>query len=104
MSDILTNEERIELGLAPIQKKTVYVVVGETAAHDGGIGYMDPDDRWSNDNPGGWTYQDVCGAHGHVLLETEDKEEADRALAEWLQCPAAERGDYCYTHNPDGER
>jgi|SRR6187549_4303916 len=97
--NILTNEEREELGLKLLTP--LFAVVGDIAAHDGGIADVWEEERWSNDNSSGWTYQDLTGSHGTVLLETQDRTEAERALSDWLKCPAAERGDYCYTHNPD---
>lgn len=51
---------------------------------------------------GGWTFQDVIGAHGHILYEGPSAEEAQEALDKFLVCTAPADGAYCYTHNSDG--
>jgi hypothetical protein len=76
-----------------------YIVIGNIGKHNGWIEEVDPATIWSGSNPNGWTYQQLCGSHGTVLGEYQTEAEAQERLNEWLQCPAAERGDYCYTHN-----
>lgn len=76
-----------------------YIVIGNIGAHDGWIEEADPANIWSGENPNGWTYQQLCGSHGTVLGEYTTHSEAQTHLSDWLRCPAAERGDYCYTHN-----
>ena len=48
---------------------TTFFAVGDAAAHSGYLEERNTDDGWCNENPQGWTYQDVCGAHGHILAE-----------------------------------
>ena len=81
---------------------SLFIAVGDTAAHNGYIREMDADDVWCNENPSGWTYQDVTGAHGHILGEFDTEEEAQEVLDNFLQCDSVETGRYCYTHNPSG--
>ena len=78
----------------------IYVTVGDVGAHEGFVTGHAADDAWLPEHPSGWTYQEVTGAHGTVLYEGPDVEEAQRVLDAWLDCPAARDGRYCYTHNP----
>ena len=80
--------------------KNIYIVVGNTAEHSGYIDKRDDDDCWCNENPQGWTNQDVTGPHGHILAECDTKKEAKAELDSFLECDSVEKGTYCYTHNP----
>lgn len=73
-----------------------YFAVGNVAEHSGGIVTM-RGPAWPAE--GGWTEQDVTGAHGTILCESTDRAECERVLAEWERCSSAEEGRYCYTHN-----
>jgi len=79
---------------------TTFFAVGDAAAHSGYLEERNTDDGWCNENPQGWTYQDVCGAHGHILAECDTREEAQAELDSFLECDSIENGTYCYTHNP----
>ena len=86
------------------ESQITYFAVGDTGAHDGHvtsrIGPAFP-------SPGGWTEQEVTGAHGTVLgvftewepgpMGRSPQRQAEDALNEWLKCPG--KG-YCYTHRP----
>ena len=72
--------------------ETTFFAVGDVAAHDGYV--------TSRQSDGAWTYQDVTGPHGTVLLESTSEDEARAALDAWLVCDATARGAYCYAHNP----
>ena len=78
----------------------MYLVIVNRAAHDGYIQKVNMDNSWSNENPHGWTYQQICGSHGQVWCETESESEAKNELAEYLKCDSVETGKYCFTHNP----
>jgi len=39
---------------------------------------------WSNDNPTGWTYQEVRGFGGTILGEFDTQPEAEAAVDTWL--------------------
>ncbi len=80
----------------------IFIAVGNNAEHSGFVTQLDRADIWTSDNPGGWTYQDACGSHGTVLGEFDTEAEARSCLREFLVCPAAAVGSYCYTHNPSG--
>lgn len=82
------------------EKVMKYYVVINVPEHSGYLVEMDPDEIWSGMNPGGWTYQDICGSHGNVMFQTFDEEEAKETLEKYLDCDKAKRGEYCYTHNP----
>lgn len=77
----------------------IHFAVGRTDEHSGHLAERDSDSIWCNENPSGWTYQDITGAHGDVLYEGPSKEEAQSALDKWLECDAEAKGTYCYTHN-----
>lgn len=81
-----------------------FLVITNTAEHSGLVAQKDQKDIWSNNNPSGWTYQEVAGTFGTVYLETEDENEAYSALEDWLECDSVENGTYCYTHNPTPRR
>lgn len=77
------------LELAP--PATIFFAVGDVGAHDGYVtARVGP--AWPV--PGGWTYQDITGAHGTVLYEGTTREEAQRELDAWLVCD----DEHCYTH------
>ncbi len=80
--------------------RNIYIAVGDIAAHNGYVEERDADDCWCNENENGWTDQDVCGAHGHILAECDTPEEAEAELDTFLECDSVEKGTYCYTHNP----
>lgn len=71
----------------------MFVVVVNSAAHSGFVAEIDNSPR---------AKAEICGSHGTIIKESMIKTEADRVLAEWLRCPAADNGYYCYTHNPTG--
>lgn len=74
-----------------------WFAVVDVAAHDGHVTSVHGP-AWPS--KGGWTYQEVCGAHGTVLLESTDRAACALALDAWLaECPGR---DYCYTHNSTG--
>ena len=77
----------------------VWFAVVDIAAHDGFITPRWAPDIWTPENPSGWTYQDVTGAHGTILHEGRSAAEAQAVLDGWLDCPATRAGRY-YTHNP----
>lgn len=82
--------------------KSTFIAVGNTAEHSGFIAEQDAADIWrTNENENGWTYQDVCGPYGHVLIESNTKKEAQKVLNTFLECDAVKEGRYCYTHNPN---
>ena len=67
-----------------------FFAVGNVAEHSGSVESREGE-AWPA--PGGWTYQDVTGAHGTILCEgTED--ECRAKLDVWLQCS----DNRCYTH------
>lgn len=72
----------------------VYFVVGNIAEHSGFVTSREDSDVWTNENPSGWTYQEVTGAHGRILDERPTQEEADQVLSDWLRCD----DDRCYSH------
>lgn len=96
-------------------KIITFFAVGNVAEHSGSVESR-KGEAWPA--PGGWTYQDVTGAHGTVIAEAEAQlphgsvdaclDAADdsrvaiysarasvqRALDSWLQCS----DDRCYTH------
>lgn len=74
-------------------RDVVFFAVGDVGAHDGFVTSRIASDIWTGQNLGGWTYQNVTGAHGTILHEgTED--ECRTKLNSWLQCS----NDRCYTH------
>lgn len=77
---------------------TTYFAVGDMAAHDGAVTQKDGP-AWPVE--GGWTEQDVTGAHGRILYEGESRTAAQEALDAFLACDAPATGMYCYTHNPE---
>lgn len=77
-----------------------YFVIKNRGEHSAHIQTVDMDDIWSNSNPGGWTYQDISGPHGHADGPYDDLATAEEEMKDWLKCPRAEAGEYCYTHNP----
>lgn len=72
----------------------VWIVVGNIAAHDGHVDSYRPEDLWSNENPGGVTFQELEGNFGQILDEFDNPEDARDYLDEWLECD----NEYCYTH------
>jgi hypothetical protein len=70
-----------------------FFAVGDVGAHDGFVTSRVTADIWTGQNPGGWTYQDVTGAHGTILHEGTENE-CRTKLDSWLQCS----DDRCYTH------
>lgn len=78
----------------------MYYAIINQGEHNGRIIQMDENDIWTGDNPNGWTYQGICGPHGQVLAENEDRSKVEATLNEWLKCDSVETGHYCYTHNP----
>lgn len=90
--------------LEGMKMATIYFAIGEVAAHDGFVTARESDDGWLPENPNGWTYQDVCGAHGRVLDECDTRETAQAVLDAWLAKCSSNDGGYCYTHNPAGVR
>lgn len=70
----------------------IHFAVGDIAAHDGHLSSVRAEDDWR--------YQEITGAHGTILYEGPSREQARRALDEWLECDAPKTGAYCYTHNP----
>jgi len=87
--------------LAFWNRKT-FIVVGDIAAHSGFVTEEFAEDIWSSDNPGGWTYQHVCGSHGTAIGEFTTRKEAEECLREFLKCDSVDNGTYCYSHNPGG--
>lgn len=83
-----------------VAASTTWFAIGNVAEHSGFVDSRKTDDGWTPENESGWTYQEVTGAHGIVLHEGLDEEEARKVLGAWLVCDAPERGAYCYTHNP----
>ena len=81
-------EQAASEALAPAM---IFFAVENRAEHSGFVTSRRRDEEW--------TYQDVTGAHGAVIAEGT-KSECETALSEALRCGAAERGTYCYTHNP----
>lgn len=81
-----------------------YFVIVNRAEHSGYVAKVDMDKIWNNQNPDGWTYQDLTGPYGQVWEECDTSSEADKVLGDYLKCDAAERGEYCYTHNPLARR
>lgn len=79
-----------------------WMVIGDVGAHEGRVVEVDLDDARTDENPGGWTYQELTGAHGAVLSEHAAPEAAAAALEGWERCDAREKGQYCYSHNPGG--
>jgi len=78
-----------------------FVAVIDVAAHEGGVvGPLGA--AWPAE--GGWTEQELCGAHGQILIEHTDRAVVEAALVEWLDCPDARAGRYCYAHNPSARR
>ena len=71
----------------------VFFAVGDVGAHDGFVTSRVVADIWTGQNPGGWTYQDVAGAHGTILHEGTEIE-CQAKLDSWLRCS----DDRCYTH------
>lgn len=71
--------------------RTVYMAVIDTAAHDGHVREVSGP-AWPAE--GGWTYQDITGAHGAVLVEGLRRAPVQAALDAWLVCSDA----HCYTH------
>ena len=71
----------------------IFFAVGDVGAHDGFVTSRVTADIWTGQNPGGWTYQDVTGAHGTILHEGTENE-CRTKLDSWLQCS----DDRCYTH------
>ncbi|MCP4394889.1 MAG: hypothetical protein GY804_11585 [Alphaproteobacteria bacterium] len=76
-----------------------FLVIINNGEHSGSVAKVDMDEIWSNDNPHGWTYQYICGPHGSVLGEHESRKVAQTELDKYLECDAAEKGRYCYSHN-----
>lgn len=70
-----------------------YFVVVNHAEHSGRVMTDDP-------TRPDFRYQDLTAPHGQILCETTDRAEADRELAEYLECDSVQQGTYCYTHNP----
>ena len=79
-----------------------YFVIVNRGEHSGFVDDVDMDKIWRADNQNGWTYQQLTGPHGQVWGTYDTKAEARLELKKYLKCDAAERGDYCYTHNPHG--
>ncbi len=88
------------LGHAEPARAAVWFAVCDVAAHEGHITSEWADNVWGSGHESGWTYQEVTGAHGRVLYEGPDEEEARAVLAKWLECDSPEKGTYCYAHNP----
>lgn len=82
----------------------IHFAVGDVAAHEGYVTKRHADDAWTPEQPNGWTYQEVTGAHGRVLYEGPSEEKARAELDAWLVCDAPETGRCCYAHNPTGGR
>lgn len=74
----------------------MFAAIINTAAHDGHVTEYDPADL----TPGGTlTFQELCGSHGSILCESENRQDVQTELSAWLaDCPAKNSG-YCYTHN-----
>lgn len=79
-----------------------HFVIKNRAAHSAFIATVDMDDMRSDDNRDGWTYQQISGPHGNADGPYDTLTEAKAVMKEWLVCPRAERGEYCYTHNKAG--
>lgn len=77
----------------------IYFAVGDVAEHSGSITARSASDMWTPDNPGGWTMGAISRS-GRILYEGPDEDEAQHALDAFLECDAAVRGVYCYSHNP----
>lgn len=71
---------------------TTWFAIGDIGAHEGFVTSRRDDDAWTGSNESGWTYQEVCGAHGSVLYEGHDEQKARETLDKWLECPRAEKG------------
>jgi hypothetical protein len=67
-----------------------FFAVGDVGAHDGFVASREGP-AWPTE--GGWTYQDVTGAHGTVLHEGTEAE-CRATLDKWLECD----DDHCFTH------
>lgn len=85
----------------PRLKNFQWFVITNTGEHTGRVVRVDLDDAWTNDNPSGWRYQELIGAHGELRGRHDVETQANRELAKFLECDAAEKGRYCYSHNPD---
>jgi hypothetical protein len=82
---------------------TIYFAVGDVAEHSGSVTSKDASDMWTPENPGGWTLGGVQRG-GRILYEGPSERDAHAALDAFLVCDAAERGVYCYSHNPYVDR
>ncbi len=78
-----------------------YYVITFPGSHEGYVVEMNTEDIWSNENPGGWTYNQICGSHGNIHGEYSTREKAEEVLDKWLECDSKEKGTYCYAHNPN---
>jgi hypothetical protein len=100
--DALNSLSESEFAAVEQAVETTWFAVGDRAAHEGYVtSRIGP--PWPAE--GGWTEQDVTGAHGHILYEGDGpsaEAEAWNALEEFLQCDAEEEGRYCYAHNREG--
>jgi hypothetical protein len=78
-----------------------FFVIGDDAAHSAEIREMEMDDIWTGSGPddSGWTYQNICGAHGRVIDQANTEEEANKIMTNYLKCDSVKTGRYCYSHN-----
>ena len=81
----------------------IYFAVGDAAEHSGSVVAKVSSDMWTPENPGGWTMGAVERG-GRIMYEGPDESAARAALDAFLACDAAERGVYCYEHNPCVDR
>lgn len=70
------------------EQRLFWCVEYDIPAHQSFVYPVQEDEMW------------ISGRGDFDLFDTE--EEAFAAAAEFDKCPAAERGEYCYSHNPTG--
>ena len=73
-----------------------YYVVKDRPAHEGYVAHIPEKSWWSTTNPDGVTEQSLGGCVTGPFF----KHEAEKRLAEYLECDSVEEGTYCYAHNP----
>lgn len=66
-----------------------WIVVGDWAANEAHLVDVDMDNIWTSENESGWTWQEVTGAHGEMIGEFENEQDAMAACAAFHQGAAA---------------
>lgn len=76
--------DRRAIKLYQTRETTMLYLATNIPANEAHIVKADPEDAWGNDNPDGWTYQELAGPGFTIVAEFDNAAKADAAHAEFL--------------------